>query len=241
MTIFKFTEELSPLAAEFSSRDWMQLSQAKLWLGFLDNPGSRPFMLPVGGGHDREPPPYVVGYGPKTSSQNNWRSQQIMLLYSCGRGLTRRSLTFCSRGKLARAASRHPLLCAWGVQNRPVRSHPVAPSQTSVTSQSQTMPQKVTKQTKLNCHAQNRHQGESPSFPSLLSVQIPSNPPRDARFSRNFAPTSAGQSSQSNPVALSRTQSNQSHAVSIKIGMRLGPSFGRACCCAATLVLSSTR
>jgi hypothetical protein len=106
---------------------------------------------------------------------------------------------------------------------------------------SRTMQQKLTKQTKLICHARNRHQGESPSLPS---VQIPSGPPGYARFSRISAPTSLGSvkpvqpcrtqsklSSRFNPpslklrrtrvqssksrktVALSRTQSNRSHPI----------------------------
>ncbi len=32
-----------------------------------------------GGGHERRPPPYVVGYGAKPLSQDNLRSQQIGL------------------------------------------------------------------------------------------------------------------------------------------------------------------
>jgi hypothetical protein len=98
------------------------------------------------------------------------------------------------------------ILCrgAEGVQNRPVQSHPVAPSQAS---QSQKMEQKLTKRTKLNSLALTWNQGRSPSLPSRPSVQIPACSLPAARISRISGPMSAGRSSQSNQVALSRTQS----------------------------------
>jgi hypothetical protein len=87
---------------------------------------------------------------------------------------------------------------------RSSQSHSVALSRTQ---SNQKMEQKLTKGTKLNSLALTWNQGRSPSLPSRPSVQIPACSLPAARFSRSFAPISAGRSSQSNPVALSRPQS----------------------------------
>lgn len=100
------------------------------------------------------------------------------------------------------------LFCAPGGCNigRSSRSQslPVALSQTS-RSQNKTMEQKLTKGTNPCCLALTWHPGKAPSLPLLPSVQINPVPRPVARFTHNFAPTSAAWSSQSHSVALSRT------------------------------------